>query len=116
MTHPDPPAQAGNVQGTAQESGEASSGQAKHTGPWEMPGQDDGEFVICTDRKHGKRRTIAHVYDEDDAHLIKAAPDLLAALKRLTLGMNSRFNSNPAVDADEVRQARAAIARAENRS
>lgn len=47
------------------------------------------------------------------AALFAGAPDLLAALKRLTAGMNDSFDSNPAVLADEVRQARAAIAKVE---
>lgn len=57
-----------------------STPTAKHTaGPWEMPGTDGGEFVICTHNSKGKRRTLAHAYSESDAHLIAAAPDLVAA-------------------------------------
>lgn len=47
-----------------------------------------------------------------NARLIAAAPDLLAALQRLSAGMNDAWNSNPAVLADEVKQARIAIAKA----
>ena len=47
---------------------------SQHTaGPWEMPGTDAGEFVVCTDKSRGKRRTIAHVYDDANARLIAAA-------------------------------------------
>ena len=44
-----------------------------------MPGTDAGEFVVCTDKSRGKRRTIAHVYDDANARLIAAAPELLEA-------------------------------------
>jgi hypothetical protein len=67
----------------------------RHTpGPWETPGTDGGERVVCA-TVAGKRRTIAHVYapyiDHDEsgeerdanAHLITAAPDLLEACKLL---------------------------------
>ena len=50
-----------------------------------------------------------------NGYLIAAAPDLLAALKQLTKGMNEDFDSTPRVFAVEVREARAAIAKAEGR-
>ena len=60
---------------------------ATHTpGPWEHRGTDGGAEVICHREAAGKRRTLAHVYQESrhgrqeaNARLIAAAPDLLAA-------------------------------------
>ena len=60
--------------------------------PWECPGLDADEYVICASPK-GKRRTIAHVYRhtdlgikrEDNAayivHACNAYPELVAALR-----------------------------------
>ena len=46
---------------------------SKHTpGPWEMPGQDGGDYVVCTHGYIGKRRTVAYIYNEADARLIAA--------------------------------------------
>lgn len=38
-----------------------------HDGPWETPGTDGEERVICYRDKRGKRRTVAHVYGETEA-------------------------------------------------
>jgi hypothetical protein len=46
-----------------------------------MPGADGGELVICTDKRNGKRRTIAHAYKREDAILLASAPQLLKALQ-----------------------------------
>lgn len=66
----------------------------------------NGEFIALAT----KRDDAAE--EDANARLIAAAPDLLAALKQLTAGMNDRFNSNPAVQAREVFEARQAIAKA----
>ena len=61
--------------------------------PWECPGLDAYEYVICASPK-GKRRTIAHVYrhtdlgikrEENAAYIVAACnayPELVAALRR----------------------------------
>jgi hypothetical protein len=78
---------------------------AQHTpGPWAAPGTDGGEWVICHTDKGGKRRTLAHAYNEQNARLIAAAPELLAALN-LYFSDFSRFHM----------AASAAIAKAEGR-
>lgn len=93
----------------------------KHThtpGPWTIDAE--GNVVVDGDA----RATIAWVSSPDsfengdepmmaNARLIAAAPKLLAALKRLSAGMNSEFDSTPRVKAVEVQAARAAIAEAE---
>ena len=94
--------------------------ETKHTpGPWETPGEDGGERVICYQDSTGKRRTLAHVYDgeefgsmEANARLIAAAPELLAALQR-SLNWLSSYSGDGALGAYE--QARAAIAKASGR-
>jgi hypothetical protein len=72
-----------------------------HTpGPWKVTGQSDGgRYITVAHEYHAgfdsllRRRTVAripfsrendaHPTDNSDARLIAAAPDLLAALKRL---------------------------------
>lgn len=65
--------------------------EAQHTpGPWEAPGRDDDDYVICATVK-GKRRTLAHIHDHDllgidaeaNAALIARAPELAAENERL---------------------------------
>ena len=62
---------------------------------WETPGTDGGDRVVCFRDRTGKRRTIAHVYGQTDtirdhnAKLIAAAPDLLAACKRVLGAVDS---------------------------
>lgn len=54
---------------------------SKHTaGKWEMPGMDGKYYVVCTHKKSGKRRTIAHVYKEGDARLIAESPNIISEL------------------------------------
>ena len=36
--------------------------------PYKMIGKDGDAFVVCRPDKHGKNRTIAHIYDEDTAY------------------------------------------------
>lgn len=38
--------------------------------PWAVPGTDGGEYVVCSDGSHGKRRTVAHGYDPQNAAFI----------------------------------------------
>lgn len=56
---------------------------SQHTlGPnWECPGKDGDAWVICAKDAQGKRRTIAHVYQEPNARLIAKAPKMLALLQ-----------------------------------
>jgi hypothetical protein len=81
-------------------------------GPWESPGTDGGEYVICAKVK-GKRRTVAHVYSEANARLIAAAPELLEALNQVLNcpAMNEDSADPKTVEAYD--RARAAIANAE---
>ncbi len=66
----------------------------KHTpGPWEMPGQDGGDYVVCTHRSRGKRRSVAHIYNEADARLIAAAPDMLIELIDCYTAMKANYMS-----------------------
>lgn len=89
-----------------------------HTpGPWEVPGTDGGEWVVCHKDKAGKRRTLAHVYSEADARLIMLACnshyDLLAALKQALFVMESVASTHGYdTTIGAVPQARAAIAKA----
>lgn len=88
--------------------------EAKHTpGPW----RGDCEII-------GNSRVVATTAwcsgfkeeDEANARLIAAAPDLLAALKRITAGLSDAEDLRALIKGDEVKQARAAIAKAEPRS
>lgn len=54
--------------------------------PWvATPTYPDGEFVVYSKTAAGRVpsecRRVAYVYEKDDATLIAAAPDMLAALK-----------------------------------
>jgi len=49
--------------------------------PWENPGTDGGEYVICYTDEHGKRRTVAHVYSEANAALVVEACNNYEAVK-----------------------------------
>ena len=55
---------------------------------------------------------VATTKQEPNAHLIAAAPDLLAALKEIVAGIS--VGTNP--DHPWIKEARAAIAKAEGRS
>jgi hypothetical protein len=41
--------------------------KSPHDGPWETPGTDGEDRVICYRDRKGKRRTVAHVYGETEA-------------------------------------------------
>ena len=58
----------------------------QHTpGPkWECLGTDDGALVICARDAHGKRRTVAHVYQEAHSRLIAKAPEMVELLHRFS--------------------------------
>lgn len=75
---------------------------------WECPGKDGTDWVISAPDQHGKRRTLAHVYEEPHARLIAAAPDLLAALNDVLVGTAWHHIEPTALD-----QAKAAIAKAQ---
>lgn len=80
---------------------------AKHTpGPWiYYPNAD----YFLVDGGPGQTRGIAKTYDEDNAALIAAAPELLEALKTAKLCL--RENRGPSMD--EFRQIQTAISKAE---
>ena len=94
----------------------------KHTpGPWRVSNQDfttgqtngfdvmhgdpDGSELLCV---------AADLRSLQDANLIAAAPDLLAALKALDADVAGKYGTNACVDA--LIAARAAIAKAEGKS
>jgi hypothetical protein len=91
--------------------------QAHTPGPWDADAMTGGSWCICTDEG-----AIADVWTtEADANLVKAAPDLLAALRAVTARLVTESNSaanfagNFGHDArryPEVKAARAAIAKA----
>jgi hypothetical protein len=100
---------------------------SKHTpGPWKVA-QTGGFELAVYGRSKNQPICIFTTPDGDyipqelkngkaNAHLIAAAPDLLAALKALSAGLHDELDSNPRVKASEVRAARAAIAKAEGGS
>lgn len=57
---------------TSADADRPAAGEAAHV-PYECPGSDGGEFVICHKDKSGKRRTLAHVYDAATAAFIVTA-------------------------------------------
>lgn len=72
---------------------------AKHTkGPFEAPGRDGDTFPVCTHKRVGKRRTVAHAYTAADAALFAAAPDLVKALEEI-----KRIGAIPDGDAEDRR-------------
>jgi hypothetical protein len=85
-----------------------------HTpGPWKVREDNDGEtrpsWAILQDVGPGPVAPwIARVNHPDNARLIAAAPDLLAALERIEPGLPTDTNE----EYDEKMQARAAIAKA----
>lgn len=54
---------------------------SQHTPHWECPGTDGDAWVICAKDRQGKRRTIAHVYQEANARLIVKAPEMYELIK-----------------------------------
>lgn len=90
-----------------------------HTpGPWKWFNYPDGRKLLCADSCaviHAPDAPIG--IEDDDAKVIAAAPDLLAALKALT--QDSRFNlvigGNPNTVNALVAQVDAAINKAEGR-
>lgn len=63
-------------------------------GPWLTPGTDDDAYIISHIDAKGKQRTLAHVYSADNAQLIAAAPDLLAALQALSMQIKAHHKMN----------------------
>ena len=96
----------------------------KHTpGPWKDDGQDKNSIIISS-----QWGTVARVVDcgdvvqtGDNARLIAAAPDLLAACRAIVAVLTQPVQFSPQANADilrgdaatAVRFAQAAIARAE---
>jgi hypothetical protein len=90
--------------------------KTQHTpGPWIATVIGTGYSVRTT-----KDRGIAKVYDQaendetgkSNAHLIAAAPDLLAALENTVSAWSAQFEKNGHLAPAWCKQARAAIARA----
>lgn len=50
--------------------------------PYKMIGKDGDAYVVCQPDKHGKNRTIAHVYDADPAYQIVRAVNAHDAMKK----------------------------------
>lgn len=46
--------------------GEMEHIKGPHDGPWETPGTDGEDRVICYRDRKGRRRTVAHVYGETE--------------------------------------------------
>jgi len=97
--------------------------EAKHTpGPWHVlnhgphynnPRIDHLEIAWT---EHGELVTEL-VYGKENADLISASPDLLAALERMEHAFHLLLQSKPVRDADEVlAEARAAKAKAKGHS
>ena len=91
----------------------------QHTpGPnWECPGKDGDAWVICAKDASGKRRTIAHAYQEPNARLIAAALEMYQTVKELlTLADDGAFLDLADVAATPIsRKLRALLARIEGR-
>jgi hypothetical protein len=80
---------------------------AQHTpGPWAAPGTDGGEWVICHTDKGGKRRTLAHAYNEQNARLIAAAPELYEALAECLPTIEGGIESEGTFEAEHSIHAR----------
>ncbi len=77
--------------------------KAAHTpGPWNGARSSGGQGIIISE-KYGEN--VGVCYNEDDRHLIAAAPDLLAVLKEALENNDDAWKN----------RARAAIAKAEGR-
>lgn len=104
--------------------------EAKHTpGPWALDHGDDVErgHVGISSKSHSLLAQVVWKFEDDDrsprceanAHLIAAAPDLLAALKNLLARFESEIQSEYSGTSQlaerlaEADPARAAIAKAE---
>src|SRR3990167_7407928 len=90
---------------------------SKHTpGPWKLVACERGQkWAILSEQEccPDHDRLIAFVGEDDNARLIAAAPDLLAALEELDAWLSATTRS-PQIDAalQERTKARAAIAQA----
>lgn len=49
--------------------------------PYKMIGKDGDAFVVCQPDKTGKNRTIAHIYDEDQAYQFVRAVNSFDAMR-----------------------------------
>ena len=81
----------------------------KHTpGPWQFGIGTDFSSVVCGDV------VIGHTFASEDARLIAAAPDLLAALAELVAELDNREAPQGSIyrDTGGMMLARAAIAKA----
>ena len=80
---------------------------SEHTpGPWEAVAVDAGHYVVWDSQGNVLGRRL---YPED-ARLIAAAPELLAALERVV------YDLEPYVTASHLQPARAAIAKARGKA
>ena len=90
--------------------------KTKHTpGPWEVFDSHSGIYILDSAEQSAVCRLEWCLEAEANARLIAAAPELLAALKRLWLYFGVRCDGTPR-DWTEWREARAAIDKAEGRA
>lgn len=95
----------------------------KHTpGPWKLLAVGDRSRLCPADQNNQSiltledegSSTFACVYENSDAYLIAAAPDLLEALKLFVRAEKMARDGNPPQDADElIKIGDAAISKAE---
>lgn len=98
----------------------------KHTpGPWKLLTVGDRNRLCPADKNNQSiltledegNSTFACVYEEADANLIAAAPDLLEALKLFIRSEKMARDGNPPTGADElIELGESAVAKAEGRS
>lgn len=96
----------------------------KHTpGPWKLLTDGDRNRLCPADQNNHSiltledegNSTFACVYEEADAHLIAAAPDILKVLKRIDAAMDFDGTCHPLFNGLQ-KQMQDAIAKAEGRS
>ena len=89
--------------------------------PYKMIGKDGDAFVVCQPDKHGKNRTIAHIYDEDTAYQFVRAFNSFDAMQEALEKVDRWITAHPRKAAlaqsvkDEIKAA-LALAKGEVRS
>lgn len=88
---------------------------SKHTpGPWRADEFPSGGWWISVDDSPHAGKGVGSVHRYEDAHLIAAAPELLAALESLVFGLEHAPNADALTWAGAIIGARDAIAKARN--